>query len=58
MEPALHEKSPLHTEGSNQEAETHSTKAVALQKCHEETKAKKDHDVDILKAWRAKDKTL
>lgn len=58
VEPALHEKSPLQTKGSNQKGEAHSTEAVAFQKCHEETKSNKDHDVDVLEAWRKGNKML
>lgn len=58
VEPALHEKSPLQTKGGNQEGETHSTEAVALQKCHEETKSNENHDVDVLEACREGNKTL
>lgn len=52
MEPALHEKSPLETEGRNQEVEAHTTEAVALQEGHEEAESNKNHDMDILEAWR------
>lgn len=50
VEPALHEESPLQAEGGYQEVETHSSKAVAFQEGHEETKPNKDHDMDILEA--------
>ncbi|TNN87424.1 hypothetical protein EYF80_002141 [Liparis tanakae] len=56
VEPALHEKSPLHTEGSDQEVEAHATEAVAFQEGHEETKPDKDHDMDVLEAWREEHK--
>ena len=51
MEPALHEQSPLNTEGSHQEAEAHSTEAVALQEGHEEAEPNEDHDVHVLETW-------
>lgn len=52
VEPALHEKSPLQAEGGDQEVESHTTEAVAFQEGHEETKSNKDHDMDVLEAWR------
>lgn len=58
VEPALHEKSPLQTKGGDQEVEAHTTKAVAFQEGHEETKSNKDHDMDILEAWRKGNQTL
>lgn len=54
MEPALHEKSPLQTKGSDQEVEANPTEAVAFQEGHEETKSNKDHDMDVLETWRKK----
>lgn len=50
VEPALHEKSPLQTEGGNQEVEAYTTEAVAFQEGHEETKSNEDHDMDVLEA--------
>lgn len=58
VEPALHKESPLQAKGSDQEVKAHSTEAVTFQERHEETKANKDHDVDILEAWRHDDQTL
>lgn len=58
VEPALHEKSPLQTKGGNQEVEAHSTEAVAFQEGHEETKSNKDHDMDVLEAWREGNKHI
>lgn len=55
VEPALHEKSPLQTKGTDQEVEAHTAEAVAFQEGHEETESNKDHDVDILEAWREED---
>lgn len=52
VEPALHEKSPLQTEGGDQEVEAHTTEAVAFQKGHEESESNKDHDVDVLEAFK------
>ena len=52
VEPALHEKGPLQTEGGNQEVEANGAKAVFFQERHEETEANEDHDVDVLEAWR------
>lgn len=51
MEPALHQQSPLYTEGCDQEVEAHSTKAVAFQESHEKAESHKDHDVHVLEAW-------
>lgn len=48
VEPALHHYGPLQPKRTNKEVEAHSTKAVALQKSHEEAKTHKDHDVHIL----------
>lgn len=48
VEPALHEKSPLEAEGSDQEVESHSAEAVAFEEGHEEAESNKDHHVDIL----------
>lgn len=48
VEPALHQQGPLQPKRTNKEVEAHSTKAVALQKSHEEAKPHKDHDVYIL----------
>lgn len=48
VEPALHEKSPLQAEGSDQEVEAHSAKAVALEEGHEEAESNKDHHMDVL----------
>lgn len=52
MEPALHEQSPLHAKGGDQEVEAHAAEAVALKKGHEEAEPDEDHDVDVLEAWR------
>lgn len=51
VEPALHEKSPLQTEGGDHEVKADATEAVAFQESHEETKPNKDHDMDVLEAW-------
>lgn len=48
MEPALHQQRPLEAEGCNEEVETHGTEAMSLQEGHQETKANKDHHMDIL----------
>lgn len=48
VEPALHEKSPLEAEGSDEEVEAHSAKAVAFEEGHEEAESNKDHHVDVL----------
>lgn len=48
VEPALHQQCPLKAEGGNEEVEAHSTKAVPLEKCHQEAKPNKDHHMDIL----------
>lgn len=55
VEPALHEESPLKAKGSDQEVESHTTEAVAFQEGHEEAKSNKDHDMDILEAWRERE---
>lgn len=48
VEEALHERSPLQRKSSNQEVESHTAEAIALQKGHEEAKANEDHHVHIL----------
>lgn len=48
VEPALHQQRPLEAEGCNEEVETHGSKAVPLQKGHQEAKSNKDHHMDIL----------
>ncbi|KAF7241559.1 RNA-directed DNA polymerase from mobile element jockey [Varanus komodoensis] len=48
MQPALHQESPLDPKGSQKEVEPDSSKAITLEKCHEETKAHKNHHMDIL----------
>lgn len=58
VEPALHEESPLHTKSSDQEVESYTTEAVAFQEGHEKTKSNKDHDMDILEAWREGDRQV
>lgn len=58
VEPALHEESPLQPKGCDQEVKAHGAETVTFQEGHEETKANKDHDVDILEAWRHHDQTL
>lgn len=58
VEPALHEQSPLQAKGGDQEVEAHTTKTVAFQEGHEETKSNKDHDMDVLEAWREGNKCV
>lgn len=51
VEPALHEKSPLEAKGGDEEVESHSAKAVALEEGHEEAESNKDHHMDVLETW-------
>lgn len=55
VEPALHEKSPLEAKGSDEEVESHSTKAVALEEGHEEAESNKDHHMDVLETWEERE---
>lgn len=48
VEPALHQQRPLEAKGSDEEVEAYSTKAVPLEKRHQEAKSNKDHHMDIL----------
>lgn len=52
VEPALHQQGPLEAESCDQEVETHGAKAIALQKCHQETKSHKYHHMDILETCK------
>ncbi len=54
VKPALHEKSPLQTKGGDEEVESDSAEAVALQEGHEKAKTHKDHHMHILKTCRAR----
>lgn len=51
VEPALHKQCPLEAEGSDEEVETHSTKAVPLEERHQKAKPNEDHHMDILETW-------
>lgn len=48
---ALHEETPLQSEGSQEQVEAHAAEAISLQKGHQEAKANEDHNVDILEHW-------
>lgn len=52
VEKSLDEDRPLEGKGGDQEIESHPTEAVAFQESHQETKAKENHDVDVLEACR------
>lgn len=56
MEEALHQRGPLQGKGCYQEVKTHTAEAVALQEGHEKAETDKDHHMDILEAWRMKNK--
>lgn len=48
---ALHDQTPLQSEGGQEQVEAHAAEAISLQKGHQEAKANEDHNVDILEHW-------
>lgn len=56
VEEALHECGPLQRKGCDQEVESHTAEAVALQEGHEEAKANEDHHVHVLETCAKKTK--
>lgn len=48
-----HQSGPFQRNDSTQHVQRHGTQTIFLQEGHEEAKANEDHDVDILKHYRA-----
>lgn len=56
VEKTLHKCGPLQGEGSDQEVEPHTAKAVTLQEGHKEAKTNEDHHMHVLETY-ARQKT-